>query len=101
MVPVWPTRGRTTAHGNHELGFWHLGVEPLNTAGHLDRHRTGDNHHICLTWRGAESARPKTIEVIARRTRGHHFYGTASETKGHGPERRQTRPAKEFGDAQG
>src|SRR5437870_12007732 len=101
VVPVWPTGGCTTAHGNHELGFRHLGVEPLDTAGHLNRHRAGDNHHIGLTRRSAESARPKTIEVIARRTRGHHFNGTAGKTKGHGPERRQTRPAKEFSNAQG
>lgn len=81
----------TRAHGNDPARLGHLIVHLAQGRRHLVGQGAGDNHDIGLTGRGTEND-AQTILIVTGRGEMHHFDGTASETKGHGPKGGLTTP---------
>lgn len=85
----------TRSHGNDPAGLGHLIVNLAKRRSHFIGEGTSHNHDIRLTRRRTEH-HTETLHIVSRRSSVHHFDGTASQTKRHGPQRAFSGPIHEL-----
>ena len=98
VIPLleWAARDRARAHRDHVLGLRHLVIEPHHLRSHLLRHRTRDDHQVCLTRRRPEDLRAEPGNVIPRHRCRDHLNRATSQTKRHRPHRTSPAPVVEL-----
>src|ERR1039458_648251 len=70
------------AHGDAPLGVWHLFPDALDHRRHLQRHGSGHDHQVGLTWAGTKDLSAKTSHVKSRCRGSNHLNRAARQTKG-------------------